>query len=138
MKLLACYIALFALVAVTADLGYGRSVYRLMHEVANGDKIAHFVMMGGLAFLVNRAWLARASAGRGAVLAAGTAFCLLLATADEFSHALLPLRMFSYYDLAANYAGIAVLGFVPFVAGPALRRIERPGAPAGSVIAAQA
>ena len=73
------------------------------------DKLAHFFFVGALALLVNLS-LARSSVTRGKMLKGSLALAALV-TLEEFSQMLFPARTFSWFDLAANYAGIACFGW---------------------------
>ena len=82
-------------------------------QLSVSDKVLHFVLVGGLAFLLN---LSLQSVSLGKVGAPrvlfqwGTLGLLALATVEELTQILLPNRSFDLLDLGCNYLGIVVLG----------------------------
>ena len=76
------------------------------------DKVAHFVMYGGLGFLLGRGWT---RAGRGWTWVLPVLVALALGALDEWRQAALPARSSELADWLADAAGIAV-GFVAAVA----------------------
>jgi VanZ family protein len=75
------------------------------------DKIAHFFLVGALAFLVNLSLsLSQITIGRFRVLT-GSLFLLVFVTLEEGSQAWFPSRSLSLSDLLANYAGILCFGW---------------------------
>jgi hypothetical protein len=69
------------------------------------DKLLHFLLPGGVAFLAMGWWAGRPPATVLAILS-------LLATAEEALQALSPARSFDLLDLAAALAGIALFGWM--------------------------
>ena len=81
--------------------------YRIPYD----DKIAHFFLVGALAFCVNLSLsLASFTIGKRKVLK-GSALLLIFVTLEETSQAFFPWRSCSLGDLAANYAGILCFGW---------------------------
>ncbi len=75
------------------------------------DKIAHFFLVGALAFLVNISLsLSQITVGRIKILT-GSLILLVLVTLEEGSQAWFPSRSLSVNDLLANYAGILCFGW---------------------------
>jgi VanZ family protein len=72
------------------------------------DKVAHFLMYGGLGYLLGRGW---AVAGRGMGWVVPVLLALLLGAADELRQAALPTRSAELADWFADAAGIT-LGFL--------------------------
>ncbi len=80
------------------------------YRIPNDDKVAHFFMVGLLAFLVNLSLsLSRVSFGKTAVLK-GSLILMVFVTIEESSQAFFPSRSCSLGDLLANYAGIWCFG----------------------------
>lgn len=87
-----------------------------------GDKLGHFVLMGGLSYAVNRA-IGRARGGKGlvaahALLAPGTLAVAVSVALEEWSQMAFRSRSASVLDLAASLAGVAV-GALLAARGPA-------------------
>lgn len=75
------------------------------------DKIAHFFLVGALAFLLNLSLsLSQITIGRFRVLT-GSLLLLVFVTFEEGSQAWFPSRSLSWSDLLANYAGILCFGW---------------------------
>ena len=99
--------ALLALIVLLANQGFS---FRLVYALPGGDKTAHFLLMGSLAFLANMAL--RGSMwryGRLALPLGGSAVAALV-TLEEMSQFFIPTRTLSLGDLLADYAGILLLG----------------------------
>jgi VanZ family protein len=74
------------------------------------DKIAHFFLVGALAFLVNLSLsLSQVKIGSFKILT-GSLFLLVFVTIEEGSQAWFPSRSLSWSDLLANYAGVLCFG----------------------------
>jgi undecaprenyl-diphosphatase len=95
-------LAVALLASLTAYLGLLR--FDLL-ALPGADKMLHFLLLGGLAFLALR-WRAGRSPGATLVILG------LLATAEEALQALSPTRSSDPLDLAAALAGIALFGWV--------------------------
>ena len=77
-----------------------------------GDKIAHFLLIGTAAFLLDHALAGRlVRLGRVRVRLAMLIVAVVM-TAEEVSQLWIPGRSFELADLAANYAGIATAALV--------------------------
>ncbi len=111
-------------VVILADTGNGAWLFWLIELVPGGDKTGHFVLVGTLALLVNLSLKARrVTIGRWKVLL-GSAVIAAVFTVEEFSQIGFEARGFSLLDLAMNYTGILVFGWV------AARWVERQQTPA--------
>lgn len=106
------WLAFVAAVIFCADRRLLRPVFTFIVAHPGSDKIGHFILIGGTAFLLNLAlglrevrWL-----GRGWLLGsviAGTVFTL-----EEISQLWFPARSFDLLDLAGDYAGIWFFGWL--------------------------
>jgi len=106
------WLAFVAVVIFCADRRLLRPAFSFVDAHPGSDKIGHFVLIGGTAFLLNLAlglrevrWL-----GRGWLLGSvlvGTVFTL-----EEISQLWLPARSFDLLDLAGDYAGILFFGWL--------------------------
>lgn len=75
------------------------------------DKIAHFFLVGALAFLVNLSLsLSQVKIGSFKILT-GSLLLMIFVTLEEGSQAWFPSRSLSWSDLLANYAGILCFGW---------------------------
>lgn len=98
------YSALILVVIYMADVG--NPLLHVIHTIPYGDKIGHFVLIGGLTLLINLAVNChRISLGRLNVLTASLLIAVLI-TLEEFSQLFVASRHFDLGDLAANYLGI--------------------------------
>lgn len=118
MKIRRAKFALFAFVlfivglVALADSGHGRQLFRLADKVPAGDKIGHFLLFGGLSFLVNLVLrAAEIRLGRISLLK-GSAAVLVVATLEEFSQLFLRSRSFDLMDLTADALGIWLFGWL--------------------------
>ena len=108
--LAAAYFAVVALIIWLADHIETRFVFEWIRAVPGGDKIGHFLIMGGFACTLNYALRCRevSLAGKPALL--GSLIVLLLAASEEFSQLFIPGRTFDLLDLGADALGIWLLG----------------------------
>jgi VanZ family protein len=93
--------------AVSADLGYTEGAFRLIDRIPGRDLTGHFLLFAALS-LTASTWLADPDRPRGPWPRAGLAALLaVLVTLEEFSQAWIPVRTFSFADLAASVLGVA-------------------------------
>jgi polysaccharide biosynthesis protein VpsQ len=99
-------------VVVLADAGHLPGMLRALYAFPGGDKVGHFLLMGGLSFFVNAGFASRLVIGRlnGHIVA--SAVVALLVTAEELSQIFFKNRTFSLDDLAASYLGIICFSFL--------------------------
>ncbi len=90
-----------------ADFGYAIEFFAAVQS-SGGDKIAHFGLIGGLAYFVNMSLACRS--WRGWLL--GSLIVGALATVEELSQVLTENRNCDALDLAADFAGIWVAGLL--------------------------
>ena len=109
-SLTAGYVLLVLALIVVADWGGGPRLFPWVYHRPGLDKLGHLVLMGTLAYLVNRTvgtlWPAREPVW----LSTASWVVLVLVTLEECSQIWLPYRTFEWSDLAADYVGIVVLG----------------------------
>ncbi|OQX17129.1 MAG: hypothetical protein BWK76_10580 [Desulfobulbaceae bacterium A2] len=111
MKVLACaFFVLLVCCVVLADLGALPRVVRAVCNFPGGDKLGHFLLMGTLALLLNRALPGRKVGVWGRSFGWGTVAVAALVVPEEFSQLAMTQRTFSLMDLVADYLGILVLG----------------------------
>ncbi len=99
------FLAFIGLVIFAADTHHARGFFTWINSLPFGDKAGHFGLIGTLAFLLNRA-LAWRKVAPGVQL--GGVLVAVIVVAEEISQRWIPWRTFDYWDLAADFAGIAV------------------------------
>jgi polysaccharide biosynthesis protein VpsQ len=88
----------------------GPSVFAWVYYVPAGDKLGHFLLMGGLAFLLNLSLHCRKVRVFHTSWLLGSVLVLCLAGLEELSQAFLPTRNFDGLDFLADVAGVWLLG----------------------------
>lgn len=103
---LGAWLLVVAAAVLCADRGWLPQVFGQVNRIPGADKTGHFVLIGILAWLANRALGYRTCPlGPGRVHLGGV-IVLVLITLEEVSQIWIPTRTFDWGDLAANYAGI--------------------------------
>jgi polysaccharide biosynthesis protein VpsQ len=99
-------------IIVANDLGRIKSIINLVNSLPFGDKFGHIIFIGTLAYLLNYALANQLiKIGKYKILLG----CLIIAvtmTIEEFSQIWIPNRTFDLVDLAANYLGISIAGWI--------------------------
>lgn len=113
--LLAVYMLLCLTLLLLMDLGRAPVLLTALRNAPYGDKALHVVFAGTLGLLLNLTLLRLRVTPRWRALLAGAALAALVCTVEEASNALTPFRGCEALDLAANYAGILLLGVAPLV-----------------------
>lgn len=96
-----------ASIIYAADAGIAAPVFAYVRSFPLGDKIAHFILMGTLALLVNLVLSRGLLAGNRHPILIGTAIVAGLVLLEEISQIWIPGRTFSFSDLTADALGIA-------------------------------
>ena len=100
-------------IVVLADLGILQGQVDFLHSIPVGDKIAHFLLLGILAFLTNSSVLHARPDRNPKLTVIGIALLLaVLAGVEEASQTLFRGRHPGLDDLLANYLGIAVFSLL--------------------------
>lgn len=104
------YLLLLVAVVFCADQLSYQHLFRFIRAVPGGDKVGHFVLMGGFGFLANLSWSCRTVriAGRSVLL--GSIIVFTIITLEELSQSLIPYRSFDLLDLLADYLGVIFFG----------------------------
>jgi polysaccharide biosynthesis protein VpsQ len=106
------FLSLIIGIIVADDLGRLRSLINLITAVPGGDKCGHAIFIGTLAFLLNYALAGRlVKIGHHQILL-GCSIVAVAMTVEEFSQIWIPARTFDLLDLAANYFGITMAGWL--------------------------
>ena len=102
------YLAALVVIVVVAGRGGTNEMFGFVTHVPFGDKVGHFVLIGGLGLgadvaLRFRDWRFRSWRG----VPIGPAVVMVVALLEELSQIALPTRSFDLVDLAADALGIA-------------------------------
>jgi hypothetical protein len=81
-----------------------------LYDFPYGDKVGHFFLMGLFSFLVNMSLNMRKVSVFSVSILLGSLIVVILTTVEEFSQSFFPSRTASFFDLAASYLGIFVIG----------------------------
>lgn len=122
--LFALYLAFILAVIIGADLGRLGFLVGAVHRVPGFDKIAHALLVGFLAFLLNYSLRGRRLVAAGRHWLLGSLLVGVAITLEECSQAWIPGRTFDLGDLAANWTGIAVAGWWFRTAGNAAEKTQ--------------
>ena len=105
--------SLFVLIVIVgADLGLLGLVVQLIHRVPAFDKVAHAVLIGTLAWLLNQGLRWRQVNIRQRRWLLGSLIVGVAFTLEECSQAWIPGRSFDLGDLAANWTGVWLAGLL--------------------------
>jgi len=99
-------------IVVAANLGLGPDVFTFLARVPGGDKTGHFLLLGGLSFLVNMTLSAKTVRLGPVSVLKGSLVVGVLATAEELSQLLLKSRTFDPGDLLCDYLGIVCFAWL--------------------------
>lgn len=106
------YVLLILIIIMLANFGMLSPIAHVLHKIPYGDKIMHFLLIGGLAFMVNFSLkCAMWRIGAWSILK-GSVIVAVIITLEEISQYFLPNRSFDLIDLAANYAGIIIFSLL--------------------------
>lgn len=89
-----------------ANVGRELLFFQLIDYIPMGDKLAHVVLIGTLAFLMNLMLGGKTFAVRGVQILLGSCIVFGFITIEEFTQMYIPTRNFDWMDLMANYIGI--------------------------------
>jgi VanZ family protein len=92
----------------------------LLYDYPNGDKLGHFLLMGGLAFLLTLPLSRRYQLP-------GLGFLAVLIAIEEFSQRFFNNRHPSWSDLACSLAGVVVFGGLALWLSGSFRKIKPEG-----------
>ena len=108
--LLVVYVFLLAVIIFIAGRKGTRYVLNFVGNIPYGDKIGHFLLMGGFSFLLNLVLNAK-TVGRGKFnYLLGSLIVAVVVTLEEISQIFVGGRTFDWGDLVFDYLGILVFG----------------------------
>ena len=108
--LLVVYVFILAVVIFLADRKGTSYLLNFVGNIPYGDKLGHFCLMGGFAFLLNLVLDARTIKFWKFNFLLGSLIVLTIVTLEEFSQIFIRGRTFDLGDLFFDYLGIFVFG----------------------------
>lgn len=103
------YIFILAGIIFFADF-YGTNFFTIIDKIPFGDKIGHFLLMGGFSLMLNLALEAKSFQIFQLRYLLGSLLVFGLVTIEEFSQIFVAGRTFDSQDLLFDYAGIFLFG----------------------------
>jgi len=108
--LLVVYIFILAVIIFLADRRGTRYLLNFVGNIPYGDKLGHFLLMGGFSFLLNLVLNARTFRIWKFRYLLGSLIVLIVVTLEEISQMFVSGRTFDRGDLVFDYLGIFLLG----------------------------
>lgn len=105
-------LAVMGWIIVAADKGALPPFITALYAFPNGDKVGHFLLMGGLALGLNLLLSMRSVTLFSRSVLLGTLLVLIGVTLEEFSQMIFQTRTFSMLDLGFSYLGILAADIV--------------------------
>ena len=106
------WMAFISAVIFCADEHWLTPVYRFIEVYPGSDKVGHFVLIGGMAGLLNLSLGLRSVRVLGWAWLLGGVIVGVACTLEEISQIWIPWRTFDLLDLAGDYAGIVFFGWL--------------------------
>ncbi|MEM0994679.1 MAG: VanZ family protein [Bacteroidota bacterium] len=104
------FFTLIAYILCAANFGWDTTIFTFIKQLPYGDKLTHFVLIGGFAFFMNLILKNRTTAVLRWSFLLGSTIVFAFVTLEEFSQIYIPRRTFDLVDLACNYASIFLIG----------------------------
>jgi len=101
------FFAFIGYIMYAANTGRDLLFFQLLEYIPMGDKLAHIVLIGTLAFLLNLMLRGKKFTVNGVQILLGSCIVFGFITIEEFTQIYIPNRNFDWMDLMANYIGIA-------------------------------
>ena len=108
--LLVVYVFVLAVIIFLADRKGTSYLLKFVGDIPFGDKIGHFCLMGGLAFLLNLVLNAKTFSFLKINWLIGSLIVFIVVTLEECSQIFIRGRTFDWGDLAVDYLGILIFG----------------------------
>ena len=99
------FFILICAIIITADMANYNFAFRVVGKVPYGDKIAHALLFGVMALLLNRALDFKSCCN----FLVGSIAVLSFATIEEFSQIFISSRSFDLLDLLADFIGVILI-----------------------------
>ncbi|MEN0004878.1 MAG: VanZ family protein, partial [Bacteroidota bacterium] len=106
------FVLFIGFIIIAANTGTNLAVFKLFKAIPMGDKLAHFCLVGMLAFLINLSLKNRSFPLFSNSILLGSALVFCFITLEEFSQIWLANRDFELLDLTCNYLGIFVASWL--------------------------
>lgn len=97
---------------LSATFQWGNPIMGFIKGFKYGDKFAHLILIGTLAYCINYLLKFRTIKRFNQNLLVGTIGITIFITLEEFSQIWISTRTFDLIDLSANYLGIAIATFI--------------------------
>lgn len=104
------YFTAIALIVFLADRGDSQYLFAWIRAISGADKVGHFFLIGGFAFVVNYSLSCRTICFGTRPVLLGTCIVAVLTILEECSQLFIPYRTFDLLDLACDFLGICLLG----------------------------
>ena len=104
------YLAVIVMIVVLADRPQSTFIFAWVRAIPGGDKFGHFLLMGGLSFVVNHALSCRTATLFGKRFLLGSLIVAVLVSLEECSQLYFPSRTFDLLDLTSDFLGIWLFG----------------------------
>nr|AIA12905.1 VanZ like family [uncultured bacterium] len=108
--LLVVYIFILAVIIFLADRKGTRYMLNFVGNIPYGDKLGHFLLMGGFSFLLNLVLNARSLTVWKFSYLLGSLIVLVTVTLEELSQIFVAGRTFDWSDLVFDFLGIFIFG----------------------------
>lgn len=106
------FIALVIFIILSATFKWSNPIMPYVNAVKYGDKIAHLVLIGTLAYCINYLMQFKRIKLFNRDILKGSVFIFILITLEEFSQIWISTRTFDLIDLSANYVGILIASLI--------------------------
>ena len=107
---LGVYIFVLAFIIFLADRKGTRYLLNFVGSIPYGDKLGHFLLMGGFSFLLNLVLNARTFRIWKFSYLLGSLIVLVIVTIEELSQMFVAGRTFDWSDLVFDFLGIFIFG----------------------------
>ena len=101
---------ILGVIVIAADEGRLPAFIARLYDFPYGDKVGHFILIGGLAFLVNMSVTSWRGNEPWLTLLIASLVITAIVSLEEASQSFFQSRHANWQDLASSYAGILVLG----------------------------
>nr|AIA18533.1 hypothetical protein [uncultured bacterium] len=108
--LLIVYIFILAFIIFLADRRGTSYLLNFVGNIPYGDKLGHFLLMGGFSFLLNLVLEARTIGLLKFRFLLGSAIVLIIVALEEASQMFVAGRTFDWSDLVVDFLGIFLFG----------------------------
>lgn len=90
----------------------GVKIFSLIDKIPYGDKIAHFLLFGALAWSLNYTLSCKKLYFKKLSFQLGASIVLTFAILEEITQLFIPTRSFDYFDILADVLGVTIFSFL--------------------------